>query len=68
MRVFIGVDPHKLSATIEVVDDREAVLATGRFGTDKAGYADRKKRPVLANVAVARELAGWCWSLAMIPD
>ncbi len=32
------------------------------------GYADRKKRPVLANVAVARELAGWCWSLATIPD
>src|SRR5688572_29132450 len=39
MRVFIGVDPHKLSATIEVVDDHETVLATGRFGTDKAGYA-----------------------------
>ena len=38
-RVFIGVDPHKLSATIEVVDDRETVLATGRFGTDNAGYA-----------------------------
>ena len=37
-RVFIGVDPHKLSATIEVVDDRETVLARGRFGTDKAGY------------------------------
>ena len=37
-RVFIGVDPHKLSATIEVVDDREVVLARGRFGTDKAGY------------------------------
>ena len=43
MRVFIGVDPHKLSATIEVVDDREAVLATGRFGTDKAGYAAMRK-------------------------
>lgn len=28
----------------------------------------RKKRPVIANVAVARELAGWCWSLAMIDD
>ncbi|HEV7148572.1 MAG TPA: hypothetical protein VGN48_16390 [Pedococcus sp.] len=39
-KLFIGVDPHKLSATIEVVDDREAVLATGRFGTDKTGYAD----------------------------
>ena len=42
-RVFIGVDPHKLSATIEVVDDRETVLATGRFGTDKAGYAAMRK-------------------------
>ena len=37
--VMIGVDPHKLSATIEVVDEAETVLATGRFGTDKAGYA-----------------------------
>jgi transposase len=43
MRVFIGVDPHKLSATIEVVDDHEAVLATGRFTTDKAGYAAMRK-------------------------
>ena len=42
-RVFIGVDPHKLSATIEVVDGRETVLATGRFGTDKAGYAAMRK-------------------------
>jgi len=25
MRVFIGVDPHKLSVTIEVVDDHETV-------------------------------------------
>ena len=24
----------------------------------------RNKRPVIANVAIARELAGWCWSLA----
>jgi len=24
----------------------------------------RAKRPVVANVAVARELAGWCWALA----
>ena len=42
-RVFIGVDPHKLSATIEVVDDRETVLATGRFATDKAGYAAMRR-------------------------
>lgn len=24
----------------------------------------RRKRPVIANVATARQLAGWCWSLA----
>jgi transposase len=39
MKVFIGVDPHKLSVTIEVVDDHERLLATGRFSTDNAGYA-----------------------------
>jgi len=37
--VIIGMDPHKRSATIEVVDERAAVLAAGRFGTDKVGYA-----------------------------
>ena len=42
-KVFIGVDPHRLSATIEVVDRHERVLATGRFGTDKAGYAAMRK-------------------------
>src|SRR3954449_370924 len=36
--VIIGVDPHKLSATIEVVDGREAVLGSGRFTTDNIGY------------------------------
>ncbi len=38
-KVIIGVDPHKLSATIEVVDDREKMLGSGRFSTDRAGYA-----------------------------
>jgi transposase len=28
----------------------------------------RRKRAVIANVAVARELAGWCWSLAVLDD
>ena len=37
--VVIGVDPHKLSATIEVVDGDEQLLGSGRFTTDKAGYA-----------------------------
>ena len=42
-KVFIGVDPHKLSATIEVVDVHEVILTTGRFNTDKAGYAAMRK-------------------------
>lgn len=29
-------------------------------------FDQRKKKPVVANVAVARELAGWCWSLATL--
>jgi hypothetical protein len=37
-QVIIGVDPHKLSATIEVVNDRERFLGSGRFTTDQAGY------------------------------
>jgi transposase len=29
-------------------------------------FNERGKRPVIANVAIARELAGWCWSLAVM--
>ncbi|MAQ14284.1 MAG: IS110 family transposase [Sandaracinus sp.] len=36
--VIIGVDPHKMSVTIEVVDKRERLLGSGRFATDQAGY------------------------------
>ncbi|MEZ0341069.1 IS110 family transposase [Mycobacterium sp. pV006] len=32
------------------------------------GFLERRKRPVVANVAIARELAGWCWSLAVMDD
>jgi transposase len=37
-RVIIGVDPHKLSVTIEARDSREILRATGRFGTDSRSY------------------------------
>ena len=37
-KVIIGVDPHKMSATIEVVDGHERLLGSGRFSTDQAGY------------------------------
>jgi hypothetical protein len=69
-RVFIGVDPHKMSATIEVVDRNETVLAAGRFATDKAGYAAMRKRVsawrdrVWAVEAVTAPVVRWrsgCW-------
>ena len=31
-----------------------------------AAFDSRGKRPSVVNVAVARELAGWCWSLAVM--
>jgi transposase len=38
--VIIGMDPHKRSATIEVVDERGRIIDGGRFGTDKTGYVE----------------------------
>jgi len=43
MNMIIGMDPHKRSATIEVVDERGQIQAVGRYGTDKAGYAEMLK-------------------------
>jgi transposase len=40
--------------------------ANHRLHTRWAASDQRKKRPVIANAAIARELAGWCWSLAVI--
>ena len=61
-KVFIGVDPHKLSATIEVVDEREKVLATGRFSTDKTGYAAMRQ-----HVAPATRSGCGRWRAATAP-
>jgi transposase len=38
-RVVIGMDPHKRSATIEVMGGDETVLGGGRFTTSEAGFA-----------------------------
>ena len=43
--VIIGMDPHKGSATIEVMASDETVVGGGRYGTDAAGY-----RAMLAEV------------------
>ena len=31
-------------------------------------FRARRKRHVIANVAIARELPGWCWSLAVLEE
>ena len=31
-------------------------------------FTAHHKRPVIANVAIARELSAWCWSLAVLED
>jgi transposase len=40
--VMIGVDPHKLSNTMVVIDASESVLAQHRFTNDRAGYQQLK--------------------------
>ncbi len=37
-RVVIGMDPHKRTATIEIMAGDEAVAGRGRYATDAAGY------------------------------
>ena len=37
-QVIIGMDPHKRSATIEIMTSDETVVGGGRHGTDPAGY------------------------------
>lgn len=41
-RVVIGVDPHKASNTLVVIDWCEQVLAQWRFRNDRAGYREIK--------------------------
>jgi transposase len=38
-RVVIGMDPHKRSATIEVMTADETSVGGGRYATDQAGFA-----------------------------
>ena len=42
-RVVIGMDPHKRSATIEVMTADETIVGGGRFGTDRDGYAAMRR-------------------------
>jgi transposase len=54
-RVVIGMDPHKRSATIEVMTGDETILGAGRFGTDGDGFA--------AMVKYAKQWPGRIWAI-----
>ena len=48
-----------------------AAQARGHAGNQRlhhqwTKYTARKKKHTVANTAIARELAGWCWSLAVM--
>src|SRR5690242_12848413 len=49
------MDPHKRPATIEVIDEQARVLAAGKYGTDRAGYAQM--------LAAARTFADRVWAV-----
>jgi hypothetical protein len=53
-QVIIGVDPHKRSATIEIINEREQAVGGGRFATDRDGYK--------AMVAAGRKHADSLWA------
>jgi transposase len=67
--------PYRPSLVLQRRWDRASSIARER---GKAGnrrlharwvtFDARRKRPVVANTAIARELAGWCWSLAVLED
>ncbi len=43
-------------------------LGNRRLHARWVGFIERKKKDTVANAAIARELAGWCWSLAVMEE
>ena len=67
--------PYRASAVLRRRWDAAspAARARGQAGNRRLHerwmrFDERKKRSVVANAAIARELAGWCWSLAVLED
>jgi transposase len=64
----VGVDlRRRLDRASPAARDR-GQRANRRLHARWVGFDARHKRPVVANTAIARELAGWCWSLAVLDD
>jgi len=72
-RPGITASPYRLS--VEMIRRRDGQSPLVRARADQANrrlnqrwrtFDARSKRPTVAAVGVARELAGWCWSLAVM--
>ena len=67
-----GIGPDRICADAGT-RPRPAARARGQAANRRlharwVSFDQRKKCPVVANAAIARELAGWCWSLAVLDD
>jgi transposase len=67
--------PHRPAAALRRRQDRASAAARDRGQRANqrlhrrwARFDARAKQAVVANTAIARELAGWCWSLAVLDD
>jgi transposase len=61
-----GLDLRRRQERAPTAAVTRAQQANRRLATRWADLRERKKTPVVANAAIARELAGWCWSLATL--
>ena len=61
-----GVDLRRRQERATPAAGDRGQRANQRLHTRWAGFDARHKRPVVANTAIARELAGWRWSLAIL--
>ncbi|GAB3241303.1 IS110-like element ISEc45 family transposase [Mycolicibacterium hippocampi] len=63
-----GVELRRRWQTASPAARRRGQQANQRLHARWRGFDARAKRPAVANTAIARELAGWCWSLAILEE
>lgn len=63
-----GKDLRRRQGRASVLARHRGDQANRRLHARWQRFDARGKRSVVANTAVARELAGWCWSLAVLED
>ena len=66
LRPGVGLRRHQDQASPAARDRGQR--ANRRLHARWAGFDARRKRAVVANIAIARELAGWSWSLAVLDE